>query len=259
MKRLLKKLWRAVNAKFPSTISVTLIVGAILWASAPQWVDQLPPVRFPLERTLEEKAASSCVLLLCHNGEGGGSGVLVKRAGEWFCWTAAHVVDGLEANGGVRNAEVWARLRARGIDQRVYGRVRRVVAKDEKLDIAVLHLFIPDEPFYSVTTATIDPKLGEQIISCGNVYAKNLPWFTSRGRVTQSPGESYSPSRYLGQGKFLCGDFIAYPGCSGAGVLDMNGRLVGIVSATFGPGAMVFIPTSVLHEFAFKYRIFWIL
>jgi S1-C subfamily serine protease len=222
-------------------------------------VSQLPPVQFPLERTLEEKAASSCVLLLSHNGAGGGSGVLVKRSGEWFCWTAAHVVEGLEENGGVLNTVVFARLRARGIDQRINAQVKRVVAKDKKLDLAVLHLIIPDAPFYSATAAMTNPKLGEQIISCGNVYAKNLPWFVSRGRVTQSPGESYSPDRYLGQGKFLCGDFISYPGCSGSGVLDMNGRLVGIVSATFGPGAMVFIPTSVLHEFALKYKIFWIL
>jgi S1-C subfamily serine protease len=261
VKRILKAAWSFLNAKLPSTLSIALIVGGMCWASHDTWGPLLPNTQdIVVERTLWEDLVSGTVLIQDSNKRGGASGVMIKRDGKWYCWTADHVVDALEQAGGLTSAHLTARVFKQGaVDDRVYCKIKKVVARDEGMDLAFLELIIPDREYFSPRLGPKTLRLGQTVYHCGNIYAETVPWCVSQGRVIQMPGESYSPTRYLDQGSFIIANITGYPGCSGGGLFDKQRRLVGILSGAFGPGVLVIITRETMVKFAFKHKVPWIL
>ena len=239
---------RFFNRRLPWYVLPTMVAGMLFVASSPTWKPLLPTVPVPM--SLEERVEASTVLLTY--GNGGASGVLVRHDGKWYCWTAAHVARGL---GDLTNSRVTARI----LGDFFPGRVVRVVAQDDGLDLAVLELKLPDVTFKSARVFQGKLRLGQEVLNCGNVYATGVPWNSTRGRISQVPGFSQALTRHWANGKFVGCSVPGYPGCSGSGVWTTGGRLAGILVGGFGPGAVAIVHNKVMADFARSNRIDWAL
>lgn len=232
----------------------------MVWSSQATWSPLLPDI-VPLEKlnqSVEEKIVSATVVVIDKSDMGGGSGVLVRGSdGEWYCWTAYHVVEGLDKRGsGILKAKVTARLFDHGtLDLRVQGFVHKVIAIDKNLDLAFLQLILPDFPFTSAVVDKRKLELGQTVLGCGHVNMGEIPWHLGRGHISQAPGESSDTSytKYWQNGNFLIADIGGGRGCSGGGVWNTEGRLIGILVGWHGPGIFIFVHNDKLVEFA-KYN-----
>lgn len=257
MKKLLG--WR-----LPPWLSVLLIAGGLVLASHREWEPLLPQhIEAPVSvegLTLEEKIVSSTVQFLTRDRRGGASGVLFRHDNDWYCWTAAHVVRGLEqAEGDVRKAVVIARIFDQGnYDLHFQGAVLDVVAIDESLDLAVLKLLLPDFPFYEARVDDSPLRLGQEIVNCGHTFATAAPWYLSYGRIAQVPGTGEGWTGPWKEGNFLLCDVTSFPGHSGSGIWDLHGRLVGILVAGISNSrCIMFVHNDVMIRFAKDHGIGW--
>lgn len=250
--------------RLPPWFTVFFIIGCVSWSSQQVWRPLIPAAEVSnLNQSLPEKIVSATVALHTPDGLFGGSGVLVRRDdGEWYCWTAAHVVESLKKECGLSRSIVLARIfdQRQGLDMRVESRIQRVIAIDEKLDLALLQIILPDFPFTSAVVDRAPIELGREVINCGFPHVGVAPWNTVWGRISQVPGEEWNDPPNYPDGKYLGCSLMAFPGCSGSGIWDAStGRLLGILVAAFGPGGITFIHNDVMAEFAKEHDITWAL
>jgi len=245
------------NLKLPFWFWATAFICACGYFTQDAWRPLVPdvPEHTVFFQTLEERLVSTTVLISAAKGPGAGSGVLFRHDNKWYCWTAAHVAEGIDQMGGITNANVTARIFRQGVvDYRCHGTVRRVVAVDSKLDLAVLELLVPDFGFTSSQFNGRELQLGQEVLNCANNFGAGIPWTVVRGRISQVPGEGDTEMK---RGDYLGVNLTGYPGASGSGIFDKGGRLVGILVTMAGPGLMGFIHNDVMVQFAVTHNIEW--
>jgi S1-C subfamily serine protease len=161
----------------------------------------------------------SVALVLVGSGTGRvdsiGSAVVVKPSG--YLLTAYHLVKlAKQAQVRLRNGEIYDRVELLGID--------------ERRDIAALHVQATGLPSLAVRRLD-EVKQGEAAFTISN--PAGLTWSTSDGIISavrpahEVPGAG-SGFRVL---QFTC---VVAPGSSGGALVDAQGRLLGIVTASLG-------------------------
>ncbi len=142
-----------------------------------------------------------------------GSGVIVSPDG--VIVTNTHVI---KARGETE-------IRVALSDQREFD--ARIIAQDEKTDIAVLKIENDGERFPYMTFANSDDLLvGDLVLAIGNPFGVGQT-------VTSGIVSALARSQIASEAVFIQTDAAINPGNSGGALVDMQGRLVGINTAIF--------------------------
>ncbi|MBN2362411.1 MAG: trypsin-like peptidase domain-containing protein [Deltaproteobacteria bacterium] len=149
-----------------------------------------------------------------------GSGVIIDSAGHVL--TNFHVV------------QRGARIKAALVDKREYE--AKVVGSDPDLDLALLKLQTDDRlPFVPMADST-ELLVGETVIAIGNPFG--LSHTVTTGVVSALHRNIHAPDGRTYY-DFVQTDASINPGNSGGPLLNINGELIGINTAIYGPGASI--------------------
>lgn len=144
-----------------------------------------------------------------------GSGVVITRDG--LIVTNEHVIEGA--------AEISVRF-ASGLQTEA-----EVIGSDADADLALLRVKANDLAFLAVN-ATDDLMIGETVIAIGNPLG--LESTVTVGVLSARDRTVNSPSNHRTYTDFLQTDASINPGNSGGGLVDLDGRLIGINTAIIG-------------------------
>jgi S1-C subfamily serine protease len=192
-------------------------------------------------------------------GGGCGTGVLfTRRLGlefRTYVWTAGHVVRGvMRPDGSFEDVIVCRERRLDGLLVDSLKTAAKVICysdPDKGEDLALLEII---EPNWSTESAEFDDcdvlPIGTPLIHVGCTLG--LFNSTSLGIISQT-------DRYLdGLPKaFDQTSCIGYPGSSGGGVYDYDGRLVGLLVRGAGPGLNMIVPMRRIVAWAEKMGVMW--
>ena len=164
-----------------------------------------------------------------------GSGVIVSPEG--VIVTNSHVV---KASGETE-------IRVALSDQREF--VARVLAQDDKTDIAILKIDGNGQPFpYMEFEDSDQAEVGDLVLAIGNPFGIGQT-------VTSGIISALSRSQLESDAVFIQTDAAINPGNSGGALVDMSGKLVGINTAIFtqsggSDGIGFAIPSNLVRVFA---------
>ncbi len=164
-------------------------------------------------------------VVIVQNGGEIGSGVLVSETGHIL--TAAHLL---------RSAVRVAVYLASG-DVHA-GQVLRL---DSSQDIAVLK--IPGQGYSCLPIAQNVPPLGSRIFAVGFLPVQNARFVVSEGKI-----QAYQASSLKNAPAYIRTDMALQPGSSGGPLLDVQGRVVGIISGQIGATAQDGIPAQAKRQ-----------
>ncbi len=140
-----------------------------------------------------------------------GSGVIVRSNG--IIVTNAHVVNGADE------------LKVVLHDRREYK--AKVIAQDEKIDLAVLKIDAEDERLpYLTIPETSDLEIGDIVLAIGNPYGVGQS-------VTSGIISALGRTNVTDYSAFIQTDAAVNPGNSGGALVNLNGELVGVNTAIF--------------------------
>lgn len=206
----------------------------------------------PTEESRTTRAANSTLLVVTPTGSG--TGIVVHRtnpAGERrvFLWTAAHVSQGRDV----------AARRIFRVDTQKAGFAEFpavLLGIDATSDLALYWIISPPELTAGATFSTTTAQPGDSVFHIGNFRGDNFDNSLTTGVVSQvgvHPDELPGwPWAVVDQT-----DAAGAPGCSGGGVFNSSGEVVGIMVGAAGPGVSVFVPTRVIWGFAKTASLGW--
>ena len=149
-----------------------------------------------------------------------GSGVIID--GDGHVLTNFHVVQS------------GAHIKVALVDKREYE--AKVIGNDPDLDLAVLHLQTEDKLPFVPMADSAELLVGETVIAIGNPFGLS-------NSVTTGVVSALHRNINAGDGRafydFVQTDASINPGNSGGPLLDINGELIGINTAIYGPGASI--------------------
>ncbi len=194
---------------------------------------------------------------------GCGSGVIVTRqVGEvrkTFVWTAGHVAKSLrDSEGTFRNATIRQEWRADGQFRCKSDVQAKVIAYSDPLygeDLALLEVlqdnFSPLSVSATFVLSDYIPPVGTELIHVGSTLG--IYNSLSRGLVAQTDRDLLKNGKTFDQTS--C---VAYPGCSGGGAyLASDGRCIGLVVLSAGPGLNFVVPARRMLAWAKTMRVEW--
>lgn len=201
------------------------------------------------------RAANSTLLIVTPTGSG--TGVVVHRtnpAGERrvFLWTAAHVAKGSDA--------VARRIFRVGTQKAGFAEFPAVlIGIDVTADLALYWVVSPPGLTSGATFSSTVAQPGESVFHIGNFYGDNFDNSLTTGIVSQV---GVRPLRLPGWPWEIVDqtDAAGAPGCSGGGVFNTAGEVVGLMVGTgpsLGIGISVFVPTRVIWGFAQSAGLDW--
>lgn len=215
---------------FASIFIATLIAGVLLQ-------------RRPDNQPDYSAAQRNTVLVDCDGGQG--SGVVIKRGGFVYVWTAFHIISG--------ESSIQAKqfFHFRGHKSGHVSFPATVVWTDSKNDLALLWLDAPADFFTGATFSPrgTQPKVGEPVFHVGNWLGEDFDGSVSVGIVSQV-GVAHSHPAWPWKVTDQTTATIT-SGSSGGGVFNSSGEVVGIVVG--GPhkgdfGFAHYIPVRVIAE-----------
>lgn len=152
-------------------------------------------------RKYQEKSRKSSVKVLTNTGHG--SGTLVKIKNDFYVLTARHVIE----TSKIVIIEAFGETTLGSIE-----------FKSENQDIALVKLVrLKNNKSIKISPLSNRPKAGTELVYSGFPSGYNL--FTAGAHIA-----GFRDNRYILQG-------FAWPGSSGAGAIDDNGDLIGVVVA----------------------------
>lgn len=191
---------------------------------------------------------------LVDSGHSYGSAFAVQRTNpsdhtRIFLWTAAHVVRG---ENSVKIRQI-IRNENRKVGESSFSAV--VIARDERLDLALLWLDAPTGYFEPVRFEMVAEHVGDPVYSCGNFGGPMLDGSISTGVISQFGVHinDWPWSEPLDQ--TTC---IVQPGSSGGPLFDaIGGRVVGVVVGSIpGSGTVnFFVPVRTIRIFAELHKV----
>jgi S1-C subfamily serine protease len=196
-----------------------------------------------------EHAQRKTVLVVAPDGQG--SGVVVKRGGKVFVWTACHVVYGHE--------KVLIKTIVRNGFHKVGESVftGRVVAYDAGVDVALLYVDAPSEYFEGAEfDSLIPPSVGSAVYHVGNFLGAAFDGSVSTGVISQigvNPGEGW-PWAITDQ---TTASIV--PGSSGGPLFrTSSNKILGLVVGHVPPRPIyVYVPVRVIEVWAEKAGVLW--
>lgn len=196
-----------------------------------------------------ETAQRKTVLVAAPDGQG--TGVVVKRDGKIFVWTACHVVYGHE------------KVLVKTIIRNGYHKVGesvftgKVVAYDAAVDVALLYVDSPSEYFEGAEfDSLIPPPVGTAVYHVGNFLGAAFDGSVSTGVISQigvNPGEGW-PWAITDQ---TTASIV--PGSSGGPLFNgENDRVLGLVVGHVPPSPIyLYVPVRSLEVWAEKAGVLW--
>jgi S1-C subfamily serine protease len=199
------------------------------------------------------------VMVRPDDGGSSGSGVTFNRGGQAFVLTAAHVVEDcvLETNGIYRfkPVEVLIGIKDTGstVGQQVYK--ADIVAysdSEDGEDIAILRVRKYGEWPVGVqfNQQEVVP-IGTRLFHVGCLYGLD-------GQNSFSDGTLSQTGRISRGKEFDQSSCFVFPGSSGGGIFDSEGRYVGLVTRWRGPGINLFVPMRRILAWARQYNLEWV-
>lgn len=196
-----------------------------------------------------EHVQRKTVLVVAPDGQG--SGVVVKRGGKVFVWTACHVVYGHE--------KVLVKTIIRNGFHKVGESVftGRVVAYDAAVDVALLYVDAPSEYFEGAEfDSLVPPPVGSAVYHVGNFLGAAFDGSVSTGVISQigvNPGEGW-PWAVTDQTSAAI-----VPGSSGGPLFrTSNNKILGFVVGHVPPSPIyVYVPVRVVEVWAEKAGVLW--
>jgi len=193
-----------------------------------------------------EQAQNATVLI--ESAHGFGSGFVVQRGPRLFVWTAAHVVR--ECN--LLKIRQVIRFEGHKVGESAF--LATVIARDEKLDLALLYLDAPGNYFSPVRFSHTDVlPVGVELYHVGNFAGPRLDGSVSTGILSQigiSPGFDGWPWPVVDQMTT-----IIVPGSSGGPVFTGNGSVVGVAVGHVSPGVEFFVPLRAMILFTQQHNV----
>jgi S1-C subfamily serine protease len=188
--------------------------------------------------------------VLIESEHGYGSGFIVRRSQRLFVFTASHVVSQCNV------LKIHQDVTFEGHKSGTATFTATVIARDDKLDLAVLWLDAPPNYFGHVEfdLGTFPP--GTPVYCVGNFYGLRLPGSYSTGVISQvgvRPSENFA---------WPIADqmtALIVPGSSGGPVFDSSDRVIGVVVATAFPGIEFFVPLRAVNLFATQQHTRWLM
>lgn len=221
--------------------------SGIFFFSKPPMPDIVLPQ--PPKQNHYEQAQANTVLLVV--GDAQGSGVVIVRGEKVFIWTAAHVVE------GATDAKVKVFIRDnqfRRVGETIFSAV--VVARDTKLDIALLWSSAPSRFFTGALFDTSPSHVGDAIFIVGNFYGADMDGAVTTGIISQVG----LPANFGPGGIWTIADQMSAaiaPGASGGPVFrESSNRIIGL-NVGSAPNAFIFVPVRALYQFATKEGLTW--
>lgn len=158
---------------------------------------------------LIKRVKSAVVLITTYNEKGQplqqGSGFFVEKD---------RVITSLHVIGGSRRAQV------NTFDRNIYP-VQRIVATDEKRDLALLDVSVPSSGEWALEIEKAVPREGEEIIVISNPIGS--PWRVSKGKTLQVWD-------FQNIGELISITAAIAPGSSGGPVVNIQGRVIGVAT-----------------------------
>lgn len=122
-----------------------------------------------------------------------------------------------------------------------------LAGRDPGSDLAVLRL---DSAAVTVASPADSVRVGQLVLAVGRPSREGIE--VSLGVVSAMGGAVRTPRGSLE--KYIRTDAIFYPGFSGGPLVDASGKVVGVNTSGFGPGAVLTIPTEpawkIAHQLA---------
>jgi serine protease Do len=185
-----------------------------------------------------EDLTHKSVTVLC--GKGVGSGVIYKKYGRVYVWTCAHVV------GYSPKINVYQDVTYKGVFHHRNESKAKVLSVSYGRDLALLEV---DDPKFGASSTIFrngQAEMGEDVWAVGSMFGPRFHNSLTKGII------SYNGRNIEGQTRDQA-DFYHAPGSSGGPVFDKDGKCVGLVSMTYGPGLGIFVPVRVMREWAELY------
>lgn len=185
-----------------------------------------------------ERAQDSTAFIICPDSSSG-SGVVVKRSNRLFLWTAAHVVSDCDT------VAVRSYIRAEGSRVGHFEFSASVIARNDKLDVALLWLVAPAEYFDAAIFSDATPlRVGQSVYHVGN-FSGGFDDSVSTGVISQIGVPPNIPNWPWVRPLDQTTSFID-SGSSGGGIFRHdNNQLAGILVGGDRPGVSdinVFVP-----------------
>ncbi len=195
-----------------------------------------------------ERAQSETVLIEVGNGYG--SGVIVRREGKTFVWTAAHVVKGFSS------VTIHQSVHFNGHKSGDISFPGVVISRLENSDSALLWIDMPPAYFKPASWAPDKPlRVGDSIFGVGNMkhVFDNSVTLGIISQVGVNPGVEEWPWKDVDQATLP-----ALPGVSGGPVFSSTGKVIGLFVGAWGTGVPSwFTPIREIEKEARKKGIDW--
>lgn len=217
------------------------LTGLACWLSA-EWLNPIYKAKLAAVQSAVNPAmlVQTCVSVVTSHGSG--SGTLLESAGDVYVLTAAHVVNG-ETEG--------IKLFQDSLDVpfRRFASTATLVRVFDAEDVAILHVStpatLPGRRYAQVASIT-PTAIGSTLYHVGSFLGPIGSQSFSRGYLAKLL--RISPLRQ-GQPRFQYSG-PAYPGSSGGGVFNTEGKLVGTVVEAAGADMIYCVPIEVIIEVA---------
>lgn len=195
--------WGMVHIKRKKIIIITVFVLILAYSSFNAFAQQNIS-------SLVKKVQPAVVLITIYDAQGNesgqGSGFFINQKGEII--TNWHVIS--DASSAMVKTTTGAMFKVKGI-----------VAKDEKRDLAKIVLDAKDISFPFLSMSSVVPNIGEQIFVIGSPYGLES---------TVSDGLVSALREIPDVGNIIQISAPVSPGSSGSPVINLNGQVVGIAS-----------------------------
>lgn len=175
---------------------------------------------------------------------GQSTGVVIKRAGFTYAWTAYHAISG---EGPTVTVKQFSHSASQKTGPIVFSAA--VIWTDSKHDLALLWVAAPDNFFTGVTFASAHPApVGTEVFHVGNWLGEDFDGSVSVGIISQIGVSRIDPAMWPWELTDQTTATIA-SGSSGGGLFNKQGEVVGIIVG--GPhkgdfGFAHFIPVRVI-------------
>lgn len=186
-----------------------------------------------------------------------GSAVLVRKTDSKgrvhvFAWTAYHVVEGVESIKVIQGEYL------EGYRVAEYSAPAFLLAFSAEEDLALLLVNYPVAPWngYADFIPWQECAIGDPVFHVGNLRGDTYPDSLTSGilsRLNAHPNLVDWPWPYPLDQTSL----IAYPGSSGGGIFNAQGKCIGLLVGSGGPGISFFVPSRRIHAWARSIGIEW--
>ena len=197
------------------------------------------------------EAAVAATVSIEVEGDVIGTGFVVESRGTKYVWTAGHCVPSQELCpqcGIVHTIRISKPVLCEGVEVgRIFAEVK-VVRVDYEWDLALLEITSPFPVASTHFAYRPEVRIGDPIFTVGNALGDAYEYSLFFGHVSRL----HDNGEPLWTHDLTRADITAMPGCSGAGVFNAEGKVIGILVGGLrgSDNLMLFVPVADIEAWA---------